>query len=193
MAEQQRFSLPRLYNRKILKALREFEMLDPGTGSWWAFPGERQRPSPLRPGGLGPLRGGGGEVAALTVDPGMEPLDPEPLAEYCRLLGVKHYLVKAEIGRAVAGYDDPCARCSYLRRGLVCRFAREHGYNKVALGHHHDDAVETFLMSILYSGQIRTFMPKSYLDRTGVTVIRPLVYLREQEIKKAVDFCLLPL
>ena len=99
-------------------------------------------------------------MAALTVDPGMEPLDPEPLAEYCRLLGVKHYLVKAEIGRAVAGYDDPCARCSYLRRGLVCRFAREHGYNKVALGHHHDDAVETFLMSILYSGQIRTFTPQ---------------------------------
>ena len=83
-------------------------------------------------------------------------------------------------------YDDP--RAVHTCGGGLVRFAREHGYNKVALGHHHDDAVETFLMSILYSGQIRTFMPKSYLDRTGVTVIRPLVYLREREIKKAVDF-----
>lgn len=189
MTEQQRFSLPRLYNRKILKALREFELLDPGDRILVGFSGGKDSALLLYAlvvlGRYGVVEG---EVAAITIDPGMEPLDPEPLAEYCRLLGVKHYLVKAEIGRAIAGCDDPCARCSYLRRGLICRFAREHGYNKVALGHHHDDAVETFLMSILYSGQIRTFMPKSYLDRTGVTVIRPLVYLREREIKKAAEF-----
>src|SRR5690554_4795308 len=128
------------------------------------------------------------ELAAITIDPGMEPLDPGPLVEFCRLLGVEHHLLKTEIGRAVAGFDDPCARCSYLRRGIICRFAREHGFNKVALGHHHDDAVETFLMSILYSGQIRTFLPRTHLSRTEMTIIRPLVYLREKEIKKAARF-----
>ncbi|NLY88198.1 MAG: tRNA 2-thiocytidine biosynthesis protein TtcA [Firmicutes bacterium] len=186
---QQRLSLPRLYNRKVLKALREFEMLDPGDRILVGFSGGKDSALLLYAlvvlGRYGIVEG---EVAAITVDPGMEPLDPEPLGEYCRLLGVEHYLVKTEIGRAVAGFDDPCARCSHLRRGIICRFAREHGYNKVALGHHHDDAVETFLMSILYSGQIRTFLPKTYLDRSGVTVIRPLVYLREREVKKAASF-----
>jgi len=188
-AKQQRFSLPRLYNRKVLKALREFDMLDPGDRILVGFSGGKD--SALLLYALVVLARYGvveGELAAITIDPGMEPLDPGPLVEFCRLLGVEHHLVKTEIGRAVAGFDDPCARCSYLRRGIICRFAREHGFNKVALGHHHDDAVETFLMSILYSGQICTFLPKTHLDRTGVTVIRPLVYLREREVKKAASF-----
>jgi tRNA(Ile)-lysidine synthase TilS/MesJ len=68
------------------------------------------------------------------------------------------------------------------------RFAQENGFNKVALAHHHDDAVETFLMSILYSGQVRTFLPRTELERTGLVAIRPLVYLREKEIRKAIEF-----
>lgn len=189
MAEQERFSLPRLYNRRVLRAVREFRLNDPGDRILVGFSGGKDSAFLLY--ALAVLSRYGqveGELAAVTIDPGMEPLDPGPPAEFCRLLGVEHYLVKTKIGRAVAGLDDPCARCSYLRRGIMNRFAKEHGYNKVALGHHHDDAVETFLMSILYSGQICTFLPKTHLSRTGVTVIRPLVYLREREIKKAAAF-----
>ena len=130
-----------------------------------------------------------GELAAITIDPGMEPLDPGPLVEFCRLLGVEHHLVKTEIGRAVAGFDDPCARCSYLRRGIICRFAREHGFNKVALGHHHDDAVETFLMSILYSAD--HLFAQDPPGLTEATVIRPWC-IWKAEVKKAVSLCLYP-
>ncbi|HBE77280.1 MAG TPA: tRNA 2-thiocytidine(32) synthetase TtcA, partial [Firmicutes bacterium] len=78
--------------------------------------------------------------------------------------------------------ESPCAICSFLRRGAMNRFAKENNYNKIALAHHHDDAVETFLMSILYSGQIKTFLPRTELPRTGLVAIRPLAYFRESEI-----------
>lgn len=129
------------------------------------------------------------EVAALTLDLGFEPrVDPAPLRELCARVGVAFHYLPTEIGPAVLATDDPCATCSFLRNGRLNRFANSHRFNKVALAHHHDDAVETFLMSILYSGQIRTFLPKTHLDRTQVTVIRPLVYLREEEIKAALGF-----
>ena len=73
-----------------------------------------------------------------------------------------------------------------FRRGAVNRYAMEHGVNKIAYAHHHDDAVETFLMSLLYSGQLHTFTPVTYLDRTKLTVIRPLVYFRESELIDAI-------
>lgn len=79
----------------------------------------------------------------------------------------------------------------YLRLfppGAVNRYALEQGCNKVAYAHHHDDAVETFFMSLLYSGQPHTFTPNTYLDKTDLTVIRPLVYFREQEIREAIQY-----
>ena len=72
----------------------------------------------------------------------------------------------------LADGQDPCARCSLLPARGLYRFAREHGFNRVALAHHHDDAVETFLMSILYSGKIQTFLPRTELE-AGLTLIRP--------------------
>lgn|SRR5690554_380600 len=185
-----KLSLPRLYNRRILKAVREFALIDRGDRILVGFSGGKD--SALLLYALVVLARHGlvdGEIAAVTIDPGMEEeIDPGPLADFCRLLGVKFHFRKTGIARALQNFDDPCARCSYLRRGIMNRFAKEQGFNKVALGHHHDDAVETFLMSILYSGQIRTFLPRTHLSRTGVTVIRPLVYLREKEIKKAARF-----
>ncbi len=82
---------------------------------------------------------------------------------------------------------SPCSRCSYWRRALIHNYARREGYNKVAFAHHYDDAVETFLMGLLYSGQLGTFMPKTWLDRTGVTVTRPMVYIRERDIIGAIN------
>lgn len=182
--------LPKSYNQKILRAIHEFGQIAPGDRILIGFSGGKD--SALLVWALGLMvrhRIIPAEVAALTLDLGLEPrLDPEPLRELCARVGVEFHYLPTEIGAAALAADDPCATCSFLRNGRLNRFANRHRFNKVALAHHHDDAVETFLMSILYSGQIRTFLPKTYLDRAKITVIRPLVYLREAEIKAAQEF-----
>lgn len=132
------------------------------------------------------------ELGALTVDLGfksIEETDLSPLESSCEDLKIPFTVIRAELGEEILHHkqQNPCARCSYFRRAIIHNFARDNGYNKVAFAHHYDDAVETFLMSILYSGQRYTFLPKTYLDKTGITVIRPLVYLRESEIRGAVN------
>ena len=110
--------------------------------------------------------------------------------DYCAGLGVQFRILTTEISKYAFGEENPegpCATCSFLRRGTMNRFALENGYNVVALAHHHDDAVETFLMSIIFSGRIKTFLPRTELDRTGLTVIRPLVYFREAELREALQ------
>ena len=78
--------------------------------------------------------------------------------------------------------DNPCSLCAKMRRGALSNLLRERGINKLALGHHFDDAVETFMMSLLFEGRLSCFQPVTYLDRTGVTQIRPLIYTGEQRI-----------
>lgn len=75
-----------------------------------------------------------------------------------------------------------CSLCSRLRRGIIYRYAEEHGFNKVALGHHRDDLIRTLLMSILYSGEIRSMPPKLLSDNKKHVVIRPLVYVQEKDV-----------
>ncbi|NLM37387.1 MAG: tRNA 2-thiocytidine biosynthesis protein TtcA [Firmicutes bacterium] len=183
-------SLPKGYNQKILRAIREFDLIEPGDRILIGFSGGKD--SAFLVWALGLMaqhRIIQAEVVALTLDLGLEPrLDPEPLGELCARVGVEFHYLPTGIGPAVLEAEDPCATCSFLRNGRLNRFARKHNFNKVALAHHHDDAVETFLMSMLYSGQIRTFLPKAFLDRTRITVIRPLVYLREAEIIAAQEF-----
>jgi tRNA(Ile)-lysidine synthase TilS/MesJ len=183
-------SLPKRYNQKILRANFEFGLIEPGDRILIGFSGGKD--SALLVWALGLMVKAGvirAEIAALTLDLGFTPrVDPQPLRELCARVGVEFYYLPTDIGATAQLADDHCATCSYLRNGRLNRFATTHGFNKIALAHHHDDAVETFLMSILYSGQIRTFMPKTYLDRVGLTVIRPLVYLREAEIIAAQEF-----
>lgn len=183
-------SLPKRYNQKILRANFEFGLIEPGDRILIGFSGGKD--SALLVWALGLMAKAGiiqAEIAALTLDLGFTPpIDPKPLQDFCTQAGVEFYFRRTEIGPAALAATDHCATCSYLRNGRLNRFANSHGFNKVALAHHHDDAVETFLMSILYSGQIRTFLPKTYLDRAKLTVIRPLVYLREDEIKAAREF-----
>lgn len=131
------------------------------------------------------------QLAALTVDMGFQPENMNSygaIENICSKLDVPYEVVQADLAEEILNNQtqNPCARCSYMRRAIIHNYARDHGFNKVAFAHHYDDAVETFLMSIIYSGQITTFLPKTYLDRTGVTVIRPIVYLREGDIKRAV-------
>ena len=111
----------------------------------------------------------------------------ESIKNFCKELNIEHFIEVVDINDAIKNSDKkPCFTCSYFRRAAINRFANSIGANKVAYAHHLDDAVETFLMSILSSGQLNTFLPKTFLSRTEITVIRPLVYLREFEINKFV-------
>lgn len=125
------------------------------------------------------------ELAAFTVDPLFtEDFDANYIKEFCDTLEVPFYTEKVDIAGIIRKNNDKdhCFSCAFFRRGAVNGFAVKNGFNKVALAHHHDDAVETFLMGILYSGQLKTFLPKTYLSKTGLTVIRPLIYFREAEL-----------
>jgi tRNA(Ile)-lysidine synthase TilS/MesJ len=188
-----RLSLPRTYTRKLLRAIREFDLIRPDDRVLVGFSGGKDSSfllyalSIFQRHQIIPF-----ELGALTIDLGFEtPFNPEPPADFCRALGVKFHFFKTEIAKYAFSEENPegpCATCSFLRRGTMNRIAGEHGYNVVALAHHHDDAVETFLMSVIFSGQIKTFLPRTELDRTGITVIRPLVYFREAELRKAIEF-----
>lgn len=125
------------------------------------------------------------EIAAFTVDPCFT--DDFPIAklqEFCDSLQVEFLHERVDIKSIIAAkkFKSPCFSCAYFRRASTNRIAHEHGFNKVALGHHHDDAVETFMMNILTSGQVKTFLPVTYLSKMNLQVLRPLVYYREQEI-----------
>ena len=126
-------------------------------------------------------------LAALTIDPNFNEnfhLNAAKLTEFCSTLGIEHKIESVDIADVIHVQNkNPCFTCAYFRRAAINRVAKEIGANKVAYAHHLDDAVETFLMSLLSSGQLTTFLPKTFLDRTGITVIRPLIYLREFEVK----------
>lgn len=138
------------------------------------------------------------EVKAIHMDLGFRPAeqaDYSALEKLCAMAEVPLHHERHELRDDILHNPDqnPCSRCSYWRRALIHNYARTHGFNKVAFAHHLDDAVETYLMGLLYSGQLGTFLPKTFLDRTGVTVIRPMVYLREKDIRGAVNKMEIPL
>lgn len=125
------------------------------------------------------------ELSAVTLGMGLSPVDFSPVAELCQRLEVPYTLRETDIGDVVFNKrreKNPCALCSTLRRGALTNFCQETGANKLALGHHRDDAIETLFMSMLYEGRIHTFHPVTYLSRTGITQIRPLCYLPEKHI-----------
>lgn len=110
------------------------------------------------------------------------------LSSYCRDLDVPltiHSLPMEEIWKEKKE-KSPCFICAKYRRGALAKLATEKGFNKIALAHHQDDAVETFMLNLFQSGQIKTFSPSSFMDRTEITVIRPLVFLREKDIVEAI-------
>lgn len=130
------------------------------------------------------------DLTAITLDPcfgGVE-TNYEPVAKECQVLGVPYLLKRTDIGRIVFDVrkePNPCSLCARMRRGALHDAAKEAGCNKVALGHHLDDAVETFLMNLFNEGRIGCYAPKSYLSRKELTLIRPLSFVPEQEIKGA--------
>ena len=128
-------------------------------------------------------------LEAISIDLGMG-MDYSGVEALCEKLGVPFHLVKTEIGPVIFDYrkeKNPCSMCSKMRRGALNQAILEHGLNKLALGHHYDDAVETFMMSLLYEGRISCFQPVTDLDRTGVIQIRPMLYIHERTIDNFVS------
>lgn len=131
------------------------------------------------------------EVVAVTLDPcfgGVE-TDYSPLADYMAQLEVEYHIIRTEIGSIV--FDrrkepNPCALCAKFRRGMLHNAAKEYGCNKVALGHHLDDAIETFYMNLWNEGRIGCFSPVTYLSKKDITLIRPLLLATEQDVRRAV-------
>ena len=125
-------------------------------------------------------------LACATVDPGTEAFNPRPLIPYVRSLGVEyHYLdekIMAMAERHMTG-DSICAFCARMKRGALYSCCRAHGYNKLVLAQHLDDCVESFLMSTMYNGAVRTMKAKYTIDEGDVEVIRPAVYLREKALR----------
>ncbi len=182
--------LSRSQARRLWRAIVEFGMISEGDRILVGFSGGKDSSFLLH--GLAAIRSYSPvpfDLAAATVDQGFDPeraaLAHERMAELAGGLGVRYSVIRTNIARVALApeqKESPCGICSHLRRGALNRHAVENGFNKVALAHHRDDAIETLLMSILYSGQIQTFRPVTYLDRSGLTVVRPLVYFRESEI-----------
>lgn len=126
------------------------------------------------------------KLEAFTVDMGLPGMDFSPVAAYCDKLEVPYHRIETDISAIIFEHrkeKNPCALCAKMRRGALGKAILEAGIHKIALGHHYDDAVETFLMSLVYEGRIGCFEPVTYLDRTDVTQIRPLLYVGEKSIQ----------
>lgn len=124
------------------------------------------------------------QLEAITIDMGLG-MDYSGVAALCEKLDVPYTVVKTEIGPIVFEYrkeKNPCSMCSKMRRGALNQALLDKGFNKLALGHHYDDAVETFVMSLLYEGRISCFQPVTNLDRTGIIQIRPMLYIHERTV-----------
>ena len=125
-------------------------------------------------------------LTAVTVSLGLEPFDLSGVRALCSQLEVPYIVTETQIGDIIFNYrqeKNPCALCAKMRRAVLAETCVENGCNKLALGHHREDAIETLLMSLFYEGRFHTFHPKTVMSRTGVTVIRPLVYLPESHVR----------
>ena len=135
------------------------------------------------------------KVVAITVETGVPGMSFDAVADYCDMLGVEYIRVNVPIYEIVfleRKEKNPCSLCAKLRRGALSTAMNEHGIKTIALGHHYDDAVETLLMNLLFEGRIGCFQPVTYLDRSGITQIRPLLYCREDEVRRVVERLHLP-
>ena len=125
------------------------------------------------------------EVIYLVMDPGYSPANRQVIEENARKLNIPITIYESDIFESVYNVEkSPCYLCARMRRGYLYKFAKDMGCNKIALGHHYDDVIETILMGMLYSGQVQTMMPKLHsTNYEGMELIRPLYLIREQDIK----------
>lgn len=135
------------------------------------------------------------QLEAITLETGTPGMSFDAVAELRRELEVPYTRIHVPVYQIVfeeRKEKNPCSLCAKLRRGSLNTALTERGIHKIALGHHYDDAIETLLMNLLFEGRIGCFQPVTYLDRTGITQIRPLLYCREDDIRRTVERLRLP-
>lgn len=194
-----KINIPQLYFSKLMRAIVEFEMIEDGDHILMGISGGKD--SIFLAYCMAILRERlhkDFKLSALTINPlfrdeetgEVQNLDTQRIKDFMDSLDIPYDSIDVDIAGAIEEQNgkSPCFTCAYFRRGAMNHYAVEHGMNKIAYAHHNDDAVETFMMSLLYSGQLNTFTPKTYLDRTKLTVIRPLIYFREEETRAAVKY-----
>ena len=134
------------------------------------------------------------ELEAITIDMGLG-MDYSGVEELCEQWKVPYSVVKTEIGPIIFDYrkeKNPCSMCAKMRRGALNQAILDKGFHKLALGHHYDDAVETFVMSLIFEGRISCFQPVTNLDRTGIIQIRPMLYIHEKTVDHFAQHMALP-
>lgn len=126
------------------------------------------------------------KLCAITIDMGFEGTDFSPIQKLCDELDVEYHIVPTQISKVIFDVrkeKNPCSLCAKMRRGALYGYAREIGCNKVALGHHFDDVVETFMLNLFFEGRIGCFQPVTYLSNTQITLIRPMIYMPEKDVR----------
>lgn len=131
------------------------------------------------------------DVLALTIDPVFDGVETDyaAITALCDRYGVRHEIRRSELGDIIfrrRKENNPCSLCARMRRGMLHDMAKDLGCNKLALGHHYDDAVETFVMNLFHEGRIGCFQPVTYLSRKDLTMFRPLILAREKDVLGAV-------
>ena len=126
------------------------------------------------------------ELCAITVDMGFEGADFSPIRRLCESLDVPYHVIPTQISTIIFDVrkeKNPCSLCAKMRRGALYRGAKELGCTTVALGHHFDDVVETFMLNLFYEGRIGCFQPVTYLSNTDIHMIRPMIYMPEKDVR----------
>ena len=126
------------------------------------------------------------ELGAITVDMGFEGADFSGIQKLCEELEVPYHVIPTQISTVIFDVrkeKNPCSLCAKMRRGALYGSAKSLGYGKVALGHHFDDVVETFMLNLFYEGRIGCFQPVTYLSNTDLHMIRPMIYMPEKDVR----------
>ena len=127
------------------------------------------------------------DLCAITVDMGFEtPMDFSKIQALCDELEVPYHVTKTEIAKIIFDVrkeSNPCSLCAKMRRGVLHNTAKELGCNVVALGHHFDDVVDTFMLNLFFEGRLGCFQPVTYLSRTDLNLIRPMIYMPEKDVR----------
>ena len=127
------------------------------------------------------------DMICASINPGFDFFDSDFFFFFCEKIGISFIEEKSHIKEIVfdiRNEKNPCSLCANLRRGILNSVAQREGCNKIALGHNEDDVLETFFLNLLYAGNLNTFAPISYMDRSKITLIRPMIYISEKEIRK---------
>lgn len=126
------------------------------------------------------------ELIAITIDMGFEGADFTPIAKLCEELDVPYHVIPTEISKIIFDVrkeKNPCSLCAKMRRGVLHNTAKELGCNRVALGHHFDDVVDTFMLNLFFEGRLGCFQPVTYLSRADLHLIRPMIYMPEKDVR----------